>query len=188
MRVEKTNRWGGEKVVASTSPLTKGKKRKRDRCASTCGQFVNVPQSTCPYRSNIQYLYQTRQCASGMVTNVDSYSLYACSYMLPAWETFRRKYATARSYLLQWQMTAVSRKTNNIFAASGFHKIPRIIYCACAITTMRYWKITRIYAVCFQFKHYVGLVNLPHSPSCPMFPYIHNMTVDASLSILLGGL
>ena len=29
-----------------------------------------------------------------------------------------------------------------------------------------------VYTVCPQFKHYVGLVNLPHSSSCPMFPYI----------------
>ena len=51
------------------------------------------------------------------------------------------------------------------------HEIPRIIYCECAHTTIRYWKITRIYAVCSQFNHYVGLVNLPHSSSCPMFLY-----------------
>ena len=28
-----------------------------------------------------------------------------------------------------------------------------------------------VYTMCSQFKHYVGLVNLPHSSSCPMFPY-----------------
>ena len=28
-----------------------------------------------------------------------------------------------------------------------------------------------VYTMCSQFKHYVVLVNLPHSPYCPMFPY-----------------
>ena len=68
------------------------------------------------------------------------------------------------------KITAVFRRKNpNIFAASGFHKIPRIIYCACALTTVT-GKLP-VYTMCSQFKHYVVLVNLPHSSSCPMFPY-----------------
>ena len=46
--------------------------------------------------------------------------------------------------------------------------------CAYNYTLGAYGKITRVYCVCFQFKHYVWLVNLPHSSSCLMFPYIQN--------------
>ena len=71
--------------------------------------------------------------------------------------------------LQQWE-----DKTTNIFAASGFHKIPRIIYCACAHMNVQLYvtgKKIPVYTVCSQFKHYVGLVNLPHSSTCPMLPY-----------------
>ena len=44
-----------------------------------CGQFVNLPQSTCPNRSNIKYLHQTHQNTSGMYYK--RYSLYACTYV-----------------------------------------------------------------------------------------------------------
>ena len=108
----------------------------------------------------------------GCITNVDSYSVYACTYVASV-----RDISTIVCYdqVLFVEVTKLLRfleKTTNIFAASGIHKSPRIIYCACALTTIRYWKIT-LYTVCSQFKHYVGLVNLPHSSSCPMFPYAH---------------
>ena len=44
-----------------------------------CGQFVNLPQSTCPNRSNI--FTKRINAQLGCVTNVDSYSVYACTYV-----------------------------------------------------------------------------------------------------------
>ena len=84
----------------------------------------------------------------GCITNVDSYSLYACTYVSSV-----RYLSTIVCYhqVLVVEVTTLLRfleeeKTNS-FAASGFHKIPCIICCACALTTIRYWKITRIYRV-----------------------------------------
>ena len=83
----------------------------------------------------------------GCITNVDSYSLYACTYVSSV-----RDISTIVCYhqVLFVEVTQLLRfleKKTNIFAASGFHKISRIMYCACALTTIRYWKITRIYSV-----------------------------------------
>ena len=83
----------------------------------------------------------------GCITNVDSYSLYACTYVSSV-----RDISTIVCYhqVLFVEVTKLLRfleKRTNIFAPSGFHKIPRIIYCACALTTIRYWKMTRIYRV-----------------------------------------
>ena len=140
-------------------------------------QVSVASSSTCP--SQLAPIDQTSNICTkliktqvGCITNVDSYSLYACTYVSSV-----RDISTIVCYHLHQvlfvEVTKLLRfleKTTNIFAASGFHKIPRIIYCACALTTIRYWKIT-LYTVCSQFKHYVGLVNLSHSSSCPMFPY-----------------
>ena len=78
----------------------------------------------------------------GCVTNVDSYSLYACTYVASVIDIstvvcYRQILFVAVTKLLRF-----SEKTTNIFAASGFHKMSRIIYCACPLTTLRYWKIT----------------------------------------------
>ena len=115
-------------------------------------QVYVASSSTCP--SQLAPIDQTSNICTkliktqvGCVTNVDSYSLYACTYVASV-----RDISTIVCYdqVLFVTVTKLLRfleKTTNIFAASGFHKIPRIIYCACALTTIRYWKITRIYHV-----------------------------------------
>ena len=151
-------------------------------------QVYVASSSTCP--SQLAPIDQTSNiCAKltktqvGYVTNVDSYSLYACTYVASV-----RDISTIVCYnqVLFVAVTKLQRfleKTTNIFAASCFHKIPRIIYCACALTTIRYWRILPVYTMCSQFKHYVGLVNLPHSSSYPMFPYDYSVCIP--LAVLL---
>ena len=116
-------------------------------------QISAASSSTCPRQlapidqtSNIcTKLIKTQV---GCITNVDSYSLYACTYVASV-----RDISTIVCYdpVLFVEVTKLLRfleeEKTNIFAASGFHKFPRIIYCACALTTIRYWKITRIYRV-----------------------------------------
>ena len=115
-------------------------------------QVYVASSSTCP--SQLAPLDQTSNICTkliktqvGCVTNVESYSLYACTYVASV-----RQISTivCHDQVLFVAVTTLLRfleKTTNIFAASGFHKIPRIIYCACALTTIRYWKINRIYQV-----------------------------------------
>ena len=137
-------------------------------------QVYVASSSTCP--SQLAPIDQTSNICTkliktqvGCVTNVDSYSLYACTYVASV-----RHISTIVCYdqVLFVAVTKLLRfleKTTNIFAASGFHKIPRIIYCARALTTIRYWKINRIYQV-FPVKALCGisqlapLVILPHVP------------------------
>ena len=116
-------------------------------------QIYVASSSTCP--SQLAPIDQTSNICTkliktqvGCITNVDSYSLYACNYVASV-----RDISTIVCYdqVLFVEVTKLLRfleeEKTNIFAASGFHKIPRIIYCACALTTIRYWKITRIYRV-----------------------------------------
>ena len=115
-------------------------------------QISVASSSTCP--SQLAPIDQTSNICTkliktqvGCITNVDSHSLYACIYVASV-----RDISTIVCYdqVLFVEVTKLLRfleKTTNMFAASGFHKIPRIIYCACALTTIRYWTITRIYRV-----------------------------------------
>ena len=114
-------------------------------------QISVASSSTCP--SQLAPIDQTSNICTkliktqvGCITNVDSYSLYVCTYVASV-----RDISTIVCYdqVLFVEVTKLLRfleeEKTNIFAASGFHKIPRIIYCACALTTIRYWKITRIW-------------------------------------------
>ena len=133
--------------------------------SSTC------PSQLAPVDQTSLYLHQTHQCASWMCYKRGFLRLYACTYGASVRDISKIVCHHQILFTAVTKLHQFEEKTTNIFAASGFHKIPRIIYCECAHTTIRYWKITRIYAVCSQFNHYVGLVNLPHSSSCSMFPY-----------------
>ena len=116
-------------------------------------QVSVASSSTCP--SQLAPIDQTSNICTkliktqvGCITDVDSYSLYACTYVSSV-----RDISTIVCYhqVLFIEVTKLLRfleeEKTEIFAASGFHKIPSIIYCACALTTTRYWKITRIYRV-----------------------------------------
>ena len=75
------------------------------------------------------------------------------------------------------KITAVEEKTTNIFIASGFHKIPRIIYCACAHTTISYLKNTRIYRV-FPVWALCGISKLAPFVILPHVPLVLSASVD----------
>ena len=107
----------------------------------------NCPSQLAPIDQTSNICTKLIKTQVGCITNVDSYSLYACTYVSSV-----RDISTIVCYhqVLFIEVTKLLRfleKTTEIFAASGFHKIPSIIYCACALTTIRYWKITRIYRV-----------------------------------------
>ena len=103
----------------------------------------------------------------GCVTNVDSNSLYACTYVAGVRDI--SKIVCYHQVLFAAVTKQFEEKTTNIFAASGFHKIANIhvLSYAFAHTLLEIYP----YTVCSQFKHYVGLVNFLHSSTCPMFLY-----------------
>ena len=116
-------------------------------------QVSVASSSTCP--SQLAPIDRTSNICTkliktqvGCITNVDYYSLYACTYVSRV-----RDISTIVCYhqVLFVEVTKLLRfleeEKTNIFAASVFHKSPRIIYCAWALTTIRYRKITRIYRV-----------------------------------------
>ena len=109
--------------------------------SSTCtSQLAPIDQTSniCTKSINAQV---------GCITNVDSYSFYACTNVANV------RYISKIVCYHQVLFAAVTKvqqfeaKTTNIFAPSRFHKIPRILYCACAHTTIRYWNITHMYRV-----------------------------------------
>ena len=137
-------------------------------CASIWGpvrQLAPVNLSPIGQPSNI--CKKTHQCANGTCYERGFLQLVCVHVCCSRERHFEDSMLPRGLICLSDKITAVLRKNPNIIAAPGFHKIPRIIYCACAL---RYWKITCIYTVCSQFKHYMGLVNLPHSSTCLMFP------------------
>ena len=109
--------------------------------------------STCP--SQLAPIDQTSNICTklinaqvGCVAKVDSYSLYACIYVASVRDIskivcYHQVLFVAVTKLLRF----LEEEKTNILAASGFHKIPRIIYYASVLTTIRYWEITRIYRV-----------------------------------------
>ena len=113
----------------------------------------------------------------GCVTNVDSYSLYASTYV--AGVRYISKIVCYHQVLFAavTQLQHFEVKTTNIFAASEFHIIANIhlysILSMCAYVT----GTLPVYTVCSQFNHYVGLVNVPHASTCPMFPYVESNRV-----------
>ena len=133
-------------------------------CARIWGQFVNLPQSTSPNgnRSNIKYLQQTHQCASGMCYKRGLLQLVCVQLCVWRERHFEDCMLQPGPICCSDKITAVLRKTTNIFPASEFHKMPRIIYFACAHTTIRYWEIICIYRV-FPVQ-LAPFVNLPHVP------------------------
>ena len=92
-------------------------------------QVYVASSSTCP--SQLAPIDQTSNiCIKLIKTQVDSYSLYACTYVASV-----RDISTIVCYdqVLFVTVTKLLRfleKTTNIFAASGFHKIPRMRMCA----------------------------------------------------------
>ena len=122
----------------------------------------------------------------GCVTNVDSYSLYACTCVANVRDISTIVYHCQVLFVAVTKLLRFFQKTTNIFPASGFHKIPH------NTTHMRLQLYVTgklpVYTVRSQFKHYVGLVNLPHSSSCPMFPYCcyesYTLCVDSGVHML----
>ena len=112
-------------------------------------QISVASSSTCP--SQLAPIDQTSNICTkliktqvGCITNVDSFNLYACTYVASVRDISTIVCYDQDLFVEVTKLLRFVEKTTTIFAASGFHKIPRIIYCACALTTIRYWKITRI--------------------------------------------
>ena len=117
-------------------------------------QVSGASSSTCP--SQPTPMDQTANICTklinaqvGCVTNVGSYSLYYCHYAASVRVVSKIVCYHQVLFAAVTKLQQFEEKTTNIFAASGFHKIPRIIYCACAHTTigLRYLKITCTYRV-----------------------------------------
>ena len=77
------------------------------------------------------------------VTNVDSYSVYACTIVAGVRDI--SKIVCYHQVLFAAVTKQFEEKANNIFAASGFHKIANIHVYMHNLLAIRYWKITRIY-------------------------------------------
>ena len=118
-------------------------------------QVYVASSSTCP--SQLAPIDQTFNICTkfvnaqvGCVTNVDSYSLYACTYVASVRDISTIVYHRQVLFVALTKLLRFFDQKNNMFPASGFQKIPHIIYiiyCTCALTTISYWKITRIYRV-----------------------------------------
>ena len=110
-------------------------------CSPTC------PSQRCPTDQTLNICTKLINAQVGCVTNVDSYSLYACTYVAGVRDISKIVCYHQVLFAAVTKLQQFEEEKTNIFPASWFHKIPRIIYCACAHTTIRYWKITRIYRV-----------------------------------------
>ena len=111
-------------------------------------QVYVASSSTCP--SQLAPIDQTFNICTklvnaqvGCVTNVNSYSLYVCTYVASVRDISTIVYHRQVLFVAMTKLLRFFEKTTNIFPASGFQKF-HIIYCACARTTIRYWKITCI--------------------------------------------
>ena len=98
----------------------------------------------------------------GCVTNVDSYNLYACTCVAGLRDISKIVCYSQVLFAAVTKFQQFEEKTTNIFAASGFHKIANIHVC--------YVTGKLPVSVSSQFKHYVGLVNLPHCPIRQLAP------------------
>ena len=102
-------------------------------------QVSGTSSSTCPSQpapidqtSNICTKLINEQV--GFVTNVDSYRLYACTYVASVRDISKIVSYHQVLFAAVTKLQQFEDKITNSLAASGFHKIPRIIYCACAHT------------------------------------------------------
>ena len=100
-------------------------------------QVSGASSPTCP--SQLAPIGQTSNICTklisaqvGRVTNVDSYSLYACTYV--AGVRYISKIVCYHQVLFAavTKLQQFEEKTTNIFAASGFHKIANIHVCSTA--------------------------------------------------------
>ena len=137
-------------------------------------QFANLPRSNCPNRSNIKYLHQTHQCASGMRGFLQLVCVHLC-----CWREIHFEYSLLPPGLTAavTQLQHFDVKTTNIFAASEFHIIANIHLCSILSMCTNVTGTLPLHTVCSQFNHYVGLVNLSHASTCPMFPYVESNRV-----------
>ena len=105
-------------------------------------QVFGASSPTCPSQlapigrtSNIFTILTNAQV--GCVTNVDSYSLYACTYVAGV-RHFEDSFLPPGVICCSDKITAVWRKTTSILAASGFQKIANIHVCSTAHLRIRY--------------------------------------------------
>ena len=109
-------------------------------------QFANLPRSTCPNRSNIKYLHETHQCASGMCYKRGFLQL-VCVHLC-CWREIHFEDSLLPPGLICCRdaITALRSKNNCYcccFRVSHYCKYPLILYTE--HVRICYWTITRIY-------------------------------------------
>ena len=117
----------GVQVSVASSPTCPSQLSPTDQTLNICTKLINAQV--------------------GCVTNVDSYSLYACTYVAGVRDISKIVCYHQVLFAAVTKLQQFEEKKLIFFLLPGFHKSPRIIHCACAHTTIRYWKITRIYRV-----------------------------------------
>ena len=101
-------------------------------------QVYGTSSSTCPIQ--LAPIDQTSNICTKLinaqvrcVSNVDSYSLYACTYVASVRDISNIVCYHQVLFAVVTTLQQFEEKTkSNSFTASEFQKIPRIIYCACA--------------------------------------------------------
>ena len=118
----------------------------------TSVQVYVASSSTCP--SQLAPLDQTFNICTkfvnvqvGCVTNVDSYRLYACTYVASVRDISTIVYHRQVLFVAVTKLLRFFEKKNLIFFLLQVFTKLNIIYCAGALTTIWYWKSTRIYRV-----------------------------------------
>ena len=129
----------------------------------TGAQVSGASSSTCP--SQLAPIHQTSNICTklinaqvGCVTNVDSYSFYACTYVASVGDI-------SKILCYPQNYRSLKKKQLLFLLHHGFTKFQPILR-MCAYVTGK----LPVYTMCSQFKRYVGLVNLPHSSVAPCSP------------------
>ena len=107
----------------------------------------------------------------GCVTNVDSYRLYACTYVASVRDISKIVCYHQVLFAAVTKLQQFEEKKLIFLLRQGFTKFQISTYNLLRMCAYATGKL-HVYTVCSQFKHYVGLVNLPHSSACAMFPNV----------------
>ena len=146
--------------------------------------------STCPIQ--LAPLDQTsNNCTKlinaqvGCVTNVDSYSMHACTYLASVGDISKIVCYHQVLFAVVTKLQQFEEKATHMFAGSEFQKV-QVQSTWHGRSQLYVTGKLPVCTVCSKFKHYVGLVNLPHSSACPMFPYIFEIMTKVFIFLRYG--
>ena len=141
-------------------------------------QIYGASSPTCP--SQLAPICQTSNICTkrintqvGCITYVDSYS--SCTYDAGVRDISKIVCYHQVLFAAVTKLQQFEEKKLIFLLLQGFIKLQistHDILRMCAYVTGK----LPVYTVCSQFKQYVGLVNLPHSLTCPRFPYSRLIT------------